>query len=161
MSSTHCSSAQQSADAANVDEQRPVTWFDRLVQPAKRVLATGSRSATPYDGGAALAAMYRKVQPFDSSVLIDLITSHGGGATNEDLKFVSWKDFDIALESDTELFRKLAELAKGEADMLAGEHEQLEFEEFVPMDSTNGAGMYYRVNRAPADSEKEDVKYQM
>lgn len=156
---------QHASDSATVDEQPPTTWFERLVQPAKRGPSNGARSTTPYDGGASLAAMYRKVQPFDSSVLIDLITSHGsgGGRSDEDLKFVSWRDFDIALESDTELFRKLAELAKGEADVLAAGHEQIEFEEFVPMESAaNGAGgMYYRVNRAPKDLEKEGVEYQM
>lgn len=105
----------------------------------------------------ALAAAYRKVQPFDSNVLIDLVTAHGDGRpTTEDLKFVSWRDFDLALEADTELFAKLAELAKGEADMLSADQHALEFEEFVPMQMDSGAGnsgMYYRVNRAGGGAE--------
>lgn len=142
-------SQQSSADVTTtIDEQRPATWFDRLVQPAAKRMSAANALA---------AAAYRKVQPFDSNVLIDLVTAHGNGRpTTEDLKFVSWRDFDLALEADTELFGKLAELAKGEADMLAADEHALEFEEFVPMNSGAGnSGMYYRVNRAGGGAELE------
>lgn len=162
----------QVADGTTVDEQRPATWYERLVQPAKRVL-TATRSSSGAADGTASAASYRKVQPFDSSVLIDLITSaaDGGRPMAEDLKFVSWQDFDIALESDTDLYRKLEELARGEADLLAAGHQPIEIEHFVSMDDApmpsagryyNGdGGMFYRVDRAAKGAEKERVEYQM
>lgn len=160
----------QAPDGSAIDEQRPVaTWFDHLVQPSKRVL-TAARHRTS-DAVAPTAATYRKVQPFDSSVLIDLITSSsdGGRSIAEDLKFVSWKNFDIALESDTELYRKLEELAQGDAELLASGHQPIEIDQFVPMDEgpmrgrhyNDDGGMFYRVDRTPNAAERERVEYQM
>lgn len=179
----HYTNIVQVPDRSSIDEQRPTTWFERLVQPAiaKRVLTanTSSRQSSEAVAAAAAASAYRKVQPFDSNVLIDLITSSAdsGHPIGEDLKFVSWRDFDIALESDTELYRKLVELAQGEAELLAAGHQPIEIEHFVSMDEqnhrmlptgrhyndgtmTNGGGMFYRVDR-DVPEQKERVEYQM
>ncbi|GAB0094602.1 ecdysis triggering hormone [Sergentomyia squamirostris] len=50
---------------------------------------------------------YNNVQPFDLRILFDILSDD-----LSDLKFVSWRDFDEALEADTELFQKLALVAK-------------------------------------------------
>lgn len=54
---------------------------------------------------------YTHVQPFDSKFILDFLSDElfiGEG----DLKFVSWNDFDKALESDTELKKKLTSIAR-------------------------------------------------
>lgn len=54
---------------------------------------------------------YNHVQPFDSKFIIDFLSDElfvGDG----DLKFVSWTDFDKALESDVELKEKLTSIAR-------------------------------------------------
>lgn len=54
---------------------------------------------------------YNHVQPFDSKFMVDFLSDElviGDG----DLKFVSWNDFDKALESDTELYHKLTNIAR-------------------------------------------------
>lgn len=54
---------------------------------------------------------YNHVQPFDSKFVLDFLSDElfiGEG----DLKFVSWNDFDKALESDTELKRKLTSISR-------------------------------------------------
>lgn len=54
---------------------------------------------------------YNHVQPFDSKFILDFLSDEifiGDG----DLKFVSWNDFDKALESDTELKKKLTSIAR-------------------------------------------------
>lgn len=142
-------------DPAHNDERMP-TWFERIVTASKRD-QTGS---------------YHKVLPFDPNLMFDLAQSTGsvhGGISADDLKFVSWRDFDIALESDTELFEKLAQLAKSEADLGM---KQIEFQQFVPLQQNGGTAyndqMYYRFNRAPKGNQqafdsnnKERIEYQM
>lgn len=154
-------------DAAHNDERLP-NWFERVVTASKR------------DAGGA----YHNVLPFDANLMFDLASSstgggiaHGAATAGEDLKFVSWRDFDIALESDTDLFEKLKQLAKSEAE-LGGRHQQVEFQQFVPLAHNFGGGtayndhMYYRINRAAkgdhpkqqqqaVEVNKERVEYQM
>lgn len=145
-------------DPAHNDERMP-SWFERIMTASKRDLS-GAKGA------------YNKVLPFDPNLMFDLATSTGNsqsGVNSDDLKFVSWRDFDIALESDTELFDKLTELAKGEEDL---DMRQIEFQQFVPLSHNVGGGtgyndhMYYRFNRSPNgqqanDINKERVEYQM
>lgn len=70
--------------------------MDDLLQETERI----SKRAPPQKS-------YNNVQPFDLRILFDLLTDD-----YSDLKFVSWKDFDEALEADTDLFEKLAQVAK-------------------------------------------------
>lgn len=65
------------------------------------------------------------------------------------LKFISWEDFDKAIESDTQLLKKLYELGK--------EHRAEQFHELhddEPMIHTLGGGAntgyYYRAERSAA-----------
>lgn len=127
---------------------------------------------------AAAQSAYRKVQPFDSNFLIDIISNEN--INTDDFKFVSWKDFDIALESDTELYAKLESLAKTERE-LSELTDKIEVNHFVPLNEVHGHGgsrykegnsIYYRGDRsvlAPGNanvvnaksSNKERVEYQM
>lgn len=151
-------------DPAHNDERVP-NWFERVVTASKREQIGGK-------------GPYNKVIPFDPNLMFDLATSsstgnahHGGVANSDDLKFVSWRDFDIALESDTDLFEKLTQLAKSEADL---DMQAIEFQEFVPLPYNKMGGgtssyndhMYYRLNRSPkggrpTEINKERVEYQM
>lgn len=147
-------------DPSHNDERMP-SWFERIVTASKRN-QFGAKGT------------YNKVLPFDPNLMFDLATSTKnahGGVNGEDLKFVSWRDFDIALESDTDLFEKLTQLAKSEADL---DMKQIEFQQFVPLAHNIGGGteyndhMYYRMNRSPkgqphqaTETTKERVEYQM
>lgn len=54
---------------------------------------------------------YNHVQPFDSKFILDFLSDElfiGEG----DLKFLSWQDLDLALESDPALKAKLANIAR-------------------------------------------------
>lgn len=53
---------------------------------------------------------YNHVQPFDSKFILDFLTNELF-VGESDLKFVSWEDFDEALESDTDLKKKLSQIA--------------------------------------------------
>ena len=112
---------------------------------------------------------YNKVQPFDSHFLLNILSNEH--VNSDDFKFISWKDFDIALESDHELFKKLIELETRELD------DRLNADNFVPMTmvgldggrnylKNNDPNMYYRANRAEkshksSELNKEKVEYQM
>lgn len=105
---------------------------------------------------------YNNVQPFDTKFLLDIFASEH--IDPEDFKFVSWKDFDIALESDEQLFKKLIELAKSNHEIAAMTHN---IEKFVPMGGNgNGNSLFYRTERGDAsvngnkDFNKERIEYQ-
>lgn len=53
---------------------------------------------------------YNHVQPFDSKFMVDFLSDEL--FSNGDLKFISWNDFDKALESDVELKKKLTSIAR-------------------------------------------------
>lgn len=72
------------------------------------------------------------------------------------LKFISWKDFDKAIESDTQLFMKLIELGK---EHRAEQFQNLAHEE-EPMIHTLNSGpgpgydqIFYRTQRTPGQPE--------
>uniref|UniRef100_A0A1I8PVS5 Ecdysis triggering hormone n=1 Tax=Stomoxys calcitrans TaxID=35570 RepID=A0A1I8PVS5_STOCA len=50
------------------------------------------------------------VQPVNSNTLMELITKHA--IPNENVKFIHWKDFDKALQMDTELYVKVSSLGR-------------------------------------------------
>lgn len=112
---------------------------------------------------AANAKVYNNVQPFDSLSLQKLISERA--INGEDFKFISWNDFDIALESDTLLFEKLAALNNLEASA----NDNFE-SNFVPVANSNNFqninDYFYRVNRngahtnANGDLNKEKISYQ-
>lgn len=93
---------------------------------------------------------YNYIQPFDSKFILDFLSDKIFAPTTSknDLKFVSWNDFDKALESDTVLYSKLMSLArdkeiddlkrliyitysgKGDVDSV----EKQVYQKFVPLD---------------------------
>lgn len=53
---------------------------------------------------------YNHVQPFNSKFILDFLSDD---SINEgDLKFISWNDFDKALEADIELKNKLTKISR-------------------------------------------------
>jgi len=80
-----------------------------IKQGGKNIPRLGRRSFTPSIVDE--LKYYSHVQPFDSKFVLDVLSDElfvGDG----DLKFVSWNDFDKALESDTELYSKLTSIAR-------------------------------------------------
>lgn len=94
---------------------------------------------------------YNYVQPFDMQFLFNLL-ANDSDFDESNLKFISWEDFDKAIESDTQLLKKLYELGK--------EHRAEQFHEIhdeEPMIHTLGGGqnpgynhIYYRSERSAA-----------
>lgn len=119
-------------------------WYDRMMNPSKRA-AAGVANKSPDAAGAS----YRTVQPFDSNFLFDIVVNEN--MNSDDFKFVSWKDFDIALESDRELYGKLVSLARSQHE-LDDFADRVNIEQFVPMDDGDryreGNSLYYRMNRS-------------
>ena len=90
---------------------------------------------------------YNFVQPFDMQFLFNLIANESE-FDQSNLKFISWEDFDKAIESDTQLLKKLYELGK--------EHRAEQFHEIreeEPLIQTMGPSngydhVYYRAERS-------------
>jgi hypothetical protein len=53
---------------------------------------------------------YNHVQPFNSKFILDFLSDDS--ISESDLKFISWNDFDRALESDSELKSKLTSISR-------------------------------------------------
>jgi hypothetical protein len=53
---------------------------------------------------------YNHVQPFNTKFILDFLSDDV--ISEGDLKFISWNDFDKALEADTELKSKLASISR-------------------------------------------------
>ena len=95
---------------------------------------------------------YSNVQPFDTKFLLEMFASEH--IDPEDFKFISWKDFDIALESDEQLFKKLIELAKTNKEVAALNH-NFSFDHFIPIQSGTNGAMYYRTERSDKTMEHD------
>ena len=108
---------------------------------------------------------YNNIQPFDSFNLYEMINNDKGSGNNlNSLKFVSWKDFDIALEQDNVLYKKLIELShdKDLEKLLNGNKNLMHIDNFVPLESNDVNNVnnydtddsyYYRTSRQK-DNEK-------
>lgn len=87
------------------------------------------------------------MQPFDSKSLHHLLATED--VDEDDIKFISWDRFDMALENDEGLFLKLLSLVDDEQSMpmLA---QKLAQDTFIPlMKPQNPAesNFYYRISR--------------
>lgn len=106
------------------------------------------------------SAGYNNVQPFDMKFMLDIFAREH--IDPNDFRFVSWQDFDIALESDEQLFKKLIELAKTNEEVAAMSQSQhnVNIEKFVPMNG--GGSLFYRTERSNTnvDGNKERIEYQ-
>lgn len=120
-------------------------WYDQIMTSSKRAVG------------------YNNVQPFDTKFLMDIFAREH--IDPEDFKFVSWKDFDTALESDEQLFKKLIELAKTNHEIASMTH-NMNIEKFVPMGGDGGNSLFYRTERGDTsvngnkDFNKERIEYQ-
>lgn len=132
-------------DEAHSPETLNQQWYDQIMTSSKR------------------SAGYSNVQPFDTKFLLDLFAREH--VDPDDFKFVSWKDFDIALESDEKLFKKLIELAKSNHEVASMGH-NINIDNFIPMSGSTGSSMFYRAERGDAsindnkDFNKEGIVYQ-
>lgn len=91
---------------------------------------------------------YSSVQPFDSKSLHHLLASED--ISENDIKFISWENFDGALENDEGLFLKLLSLVDDEQSMpmLA---QKLAQDTFIPLQKPQSSidnNYYYRITRS-------------
>lgn len=93
---------------------------------------------------------YNSVHPFDSKSLHHLLATED--VTENDIKFISWDSFDLALENDEGLFMKLLSIADDEQSMpmLA---QKLAQDTFIPLPKPQSpieSNYYYRISRSAA-----------
>lgn len=79
-----------------------------LKQGGKNVPRLGRRSG--YISNAEELKFYNHVQPFNSKFILDILSDDS--ISDGDLKFISWNDFDLALEADAELKHKLTSISR-------------------------------------------------
>lgn len=96
---------------------------------------------------------YSSVQPFDSKSLHHLLANED--ISENDIKFISWESFDVALENDDGLFMKLLSLVDDEQSMpmLA---QKLVHDTFVPLpkpQNPNENSFFYRVSRSATKTD--------
>jgi hypothetical protein len=80
-----------------------------LKQGGKNVPRLGRRSGFIPNNAEELK-FYNHVQPFNSKFIVDFLSDDS--ISEGDFKFISWNDFDLALEADAELKRKLTSISR-------------------------------------------------
>ncbi|XP_034654296.1 uncharacterized protein LOC117892285 [Drosophila subobscura] len=100
-------------------------WDLDVSQPSKRRLATGEPTGQERE--------LTVVQPVNSNTLMELLDNNA--IPSEHVKFVHWKDFDRALQSDTDLYAKVIQLGRRPDHRLK---EDLNFSSYVPIFDSNG-----------------------
>uniref|UniRef100_A0A0A1XQD1 ATP-dependent helicase/nuclease subunit A n=1 Tax=Zeugodacus cucurbitae TaxID=28588 RepID=A0A0A1XQD1_ZEUCU len=95
----------------------------------------------PADAAAAAEREYSLVQPVTSNTLIELLNKNAIAADN--IKFVHWKDFDRALQTDTELYGKLISLGRKPDQRLKDDLNIDMTSGFTPLLSNNNDYIYY------------------
>lgn len=78
-------------------------WFRDIIKPTN-IMKRRLRPATSD------AFEYNMIQPIDSVTLIELLQHNA--LSPPSVKFVHWRDFDLALQRDSELYSKLISLGK-------------------------------------------------
>ncbi|KAH8285639.1 hypothetical protein KR054_011890 [Drosophila jambulina] len=80
-----------------------MAWlWDLDVSPSKRRLPSGDSAGKEQE--------LNVVQPVNSNTLIELLDNNA--IPSEQVKFVHWKDFDRALQADSELYGKVIQLGR-------------------------------------------------
>ncbi|XP_017149752.1 uncharacterized protein LOC108160332 [Drosophila miranda] len=100
-------------------------WDVDVSQPSKRRLATGEAAGQERE--------LTVVQPVNANTLMELLDNNA--IPSEHVKFVHWKDFDRALQSDTDLYAKVIQLGRRPDHRLK---EDLNFNSYVPIFESNG-----------------------
>ncbi|KAH8400916.1 hypothetical protein KR009_001793 [Drosophila setifemur] len=111
-------------------EQTSVTpllaWlWDVDVAPSKRRLPSGDSTANEQE--------LNVVQPVNSNTLLELLDNNA--IPSEQVKFVHWKDFDRALQSDSDLYAKVIQLGRRPDHRLK---QSISFGSFVPLFGAEG-----------------------
>ncbi|XP_067633983.1 uncharacterized protein ETH [Eurosta solidaginis] len=105
---------------------------------AKRMLMSPSAAA------AAAERQYSLVQPVTSNTLIELLNTNAVATDN--IKFIHWRDFDRALQMDTELYDKLISLGR-KPDQRLKEDLNIDMSpEYTSSHNNNNDNMYYNKN---------------
>lgn len=90
---------------------------------------------------------YNMVQPIDSVTLIELLRHDA--LPSQSVKFVHWKDFDLALQRDAELYSKVISLGRSPDLEL---RENLKFNKYKGVSNDN-FGMYQGVDNDLYENE--------
>lgn len=90
---------------------------------------------------------YSVIQPLNMNKVHELFLNDS--FSSDDLKFVTWKDFDNALKYDNELYMKLLSLAKDAKDVshLKNIHNHL-LSYFENNNDGENNNLYYRIDRS-------------
>ncbi|XP_014095761.2 uncharacterized protein ETH [Bactrocera oleae] len=106
---------------------------------AKRMLLN------PAEAAAAAEREYSLVQPVTSNTLIELLNKNAIAADN--IKFVHWKDFDRALQTDPELYGKLISLGRKPDQRLKADLNIDLTSGFTPLVSNTNSNDYIYYNK--------------
>ena len=116
-------------DDSHINELEVPWWQDdlKLPQQQKRLVPMNSGDSTFgfYE--------YNVIQPIDSNTLLDLLAKDM--IPNDNLKFITWKDFDRALQNDADLFGKMISLGHEGFGQLK---DDLSYKKFVPLFGNSG-----------------------
>ncbi|EDW73941.1 uncharacterized protein Dwil_GK21645 [Drosophila willistoni] len=103
-----------------------MAWlWDLDIEPVKRRYPTSDQIK-------ALERELNVVQPVNSNTLIELLDKNA--IPSEQVKFVHWKDFDRALQSDMDLYAKVIQLGRRPDQRLK---EDLNLNSYIPIFGTN------------------------
>lgn len=99
----------------------------------------------PAEAAAAAEREYSLVQPVTSNTLIELLNKNAIAADN--IKFVHWKDFDRALQTDPELYGKLISLGRKPDQRLKADLNIDLTSGFTPLVSNTNSNDYIYYNK--------------
>ncbi|XP_064540326.1 uncharacterized protein ETH [Drosophila montana] len=122
-----------------------------LVQPQL------SKRRLPGNGGAGhVERELNVVQPVNSNTLLELLDRNA--IPTEQVKFVHWKDFDRALQADSELYAKVIHLGRDPDQSLK---QDLNFNSYIPIfGSDDGLGNNFMLyNKDDRDLYGSDNRY--
>jgi hypothetical protein len=152
-------------DSSFPEETIPAFWYQNYLKESKRAL---HHQQNDMDYDFELVKDLKNIQPIDEKFLVDILADEMPPTNN--LRFISWQDFDQALERDPELYRKLTSLAKEkELDDLvmlmepgAGKiASQYTVNKFVPKYASKGSKndvTFYRTQRSVGSELEKKVQ---
>ncbi|CAD7077963.1 unnamed protein product [Hermetia illucens] len=85
----------------NLSEDTTKSWYDQIMMPSKKM--SDNFNVNHLNN-------YHLIQPLDANTIYDVLTRDM--LNSHRFRFVSWKDFDRALEQDDELYDKLLSIGK-------------------------------------------------
>ncbi|CAD7014426.1 uncharacterized protein LOC101457772 [Ceratitis capitata] len=104
----------------------------------------------PADAAAAAEREYSLVQPVTSNTLIEMLNKNA--IASDSIKFIHWKDFDRALQMDTELYAKLISLGRKPDQRLKEDlHIDMTGGVFTPLLTNSNSNDYIYYNNKDVD----------